>query len=552
MAYITIYDATATDKEQLSALLKGTDHYWEFIDESISLENLRPNSEVISVFVTSNVTRAIIEKLPNLRLIACRSTGFNNIDLSAAEEHKIVVSNVPSYGEHTVAEYAFALILNLSRHLHASIDAASSPIIDLTTLTGFDLNHKTLGIIGMGRIGQRVAQIAHGFDMRVLAYDPFPSDDKAKEFGFEYADLETIAKESDVLTLHAPYTKDNHHLINAAFLKNVKPSAVLVNTSRGELVDTTAIISAVKDKRLSGVALDVIEGEELLNIEDEEALLLGHTSVPANLLTASLEINILMKLPNVIITPHNAFNTIEAIGRINQTAAKNMINFWYGDTPDKVSVPPVSMGKLLIIRHGESEWNALGKWTGSTDVHLSERGFHQAAQLGLLLKEIPVDFTFCSQQIRALETMESIFDASQQFDIPYERDAAINERDYGDYTGMNKWEVRDKIGEEAFNHLRRDWDYAVPGGETLKMVYERVIPFYLDHMLPKLKEGKTVLMVSHGNAIRALMKYIESISDDGVANLEMPIGNVVIYEINETGKQLSRSILETDAVAPLA
>lgn len=209
-------------------------------------------------------------------------------------------------------------------------------------------------------------------------------------------------------------------------------------------------------------------------------------------------------------------------------------------------------GKLLISRHTESEWNALGKWTGITDVHLSQNGFHQAAQLGQALKDIHIDYAFASQQIRTLETLEGILDASGQVTVPYERNEALNERDYGDYTGMNKWEVRDKVGEEVFNRIRRDWDYPVPNGETLKMVYARTIPFYQEVILPKLLDGKTVLLVSHGNAIRALVKYMEGISDDGVADIEMPFGHILDYEVNDDGTSKTKQEMQIKLVAPPA
>ena len=212
----------------------------------------------------------------------------------------------------------------------------------------------------------------------------------------------------------------------------------------------------------------------------------------------------------------------------------------------------MSMGQLLITRHCESEWNALGKWTGTTDVHLSENGFRQAAQIGEALKNIKIDRAFASQQIRTKETLEGILDASGQITVPYTRNADLNERDYGDYTGMNKWEVRDKVGEAEFNSIRRDWDHPVPNGETLKMVYERAVPFYQQAILPHLLNGETVLIVAHGNSIRSLMKFIEDISDADIANTEMPFGTVLDYKVTETGKCAAKSEMRIDLVAPPA
>ncbi len=551
MAYITIYDTTQTDRSQLQEQFAATDHHVVYVEEAISLDNLHQDSEMISVFVSSKVTKEIIEQLPKLKVIACRSTGYNHIDLAAAADSGVTVINVPSYGEKTVAEYTFAMLLNVSRRISAATASIFAYDFDQEKLVGFDLHGKTLGIIGSGRIGQSTAQIAKGFGMEVIAYDPYPNNDKAAEVGFSYVSLMELAEQSDVVSLHSPYTGSNRHLINTDFLRHIKPSAILLNTARGELVDTQALITALKEKRLAGAALDVIEGEQLLQI-DEEMLLLRRAPAAPDILAESLYINILKRLPNVLITPHNAFNTIEAIGRINETSAGDMIKYWYGETPNKVQPPVKQVGQLLLVRHGESEWNALGKWTGTTDVHLSEKGFHEAALLGLAIKDIHFDFAVVSQQIRAYETMQGILDSAQQFDAPYERSADLNERDYGDYTGLNKWEVQDKIGEETFQRLRRDWDYPVPNGETLKMVYERAVPFYRQVILPKLLSGQNVLVVSHGNALRALIKYIENISDDDIANVDMPFGNILLYRVDTDGHIAEKEERFIDTTPPPA
>lgn len=214
--------------------------------------------------------------------------------------------------------------------------------------------------------------------------------------------------------------------------------------------------------------------------------------------------------------------------------------------------PSSSMGQLLITRHCESEWNALGKWTGITDVHLSSNGFHQATQIGQALKGITIDYAFASLQIRTLETLEGILDASGQIEVPYQRSSDINERDYGDYTGLNKWEVRDKVGEAEFNSIRRDWDHPIPHGETLKMVYERAVPFYQKVILPKLQAGQTVLVVSHGNSIRALIKFMEDISDEAIADVEMPFGTIIQYRVTPDGKASERRNITIELTAPPA
>jgi 2,3-bisphosphoglycerate-dependent phosphoglycerate mutase len=180
---------------------------------------------------------------------------------------------------------------------------------------------------------------------------------------------------------------------------------------------------------------------------------------------------------------------------------------------------------------------------------LSEKGFKEAAKLGHALKQLdlPLDIAFCSEQIRSRETLEGMLNASQQFDVETITDGAINERDYGEYTGKNKWEIKDLLGEDKFNDLRRGWDVPIPYGETLKMVYERAVPFYKEKILPHLLQGDNVLVVAHGNSIRALMKYIESINDEDIKDLEMLFGTIVIYDVDEQGlcKEVEKAEIET-------
>lgn len=202
-------------------------------------------------------------------------------------------------------------------------------------------------------------------------------------------------------------------------------------------------------------------------------------------------------------------------------------------------------GKLLIVRHAESEWNALGKWTGVTDVHLSEEGHKQSRQLGEELKESikDVHIAYVSEQIRSRETLDGMLETSGD-EMEIRQSGAINERDYGEYTGKNKWEVKEEVGEEEFQAIRRGWDTHIPGGENLKMVYDRAVPFYKETILPLLEDGKNVMIVAHGNSIRALMKYIESISNEHVGELEMLFGQIVQYRVDRSGLQLEKSVAE--------
>ena len=547
MALIYFYDTTEIDKQQITKGLIETDHHWEFVDEQISTDNLNLETEVLSVFITSAVTAEIINALPKLKLIACRSTGFNNIDLNAAAAKGIAVENVPTYGDQTVAEYAFTLLLALSRKLPEAINSYDKNV-PVENMRGWDLKGKTLGVIGSGHIGQCAIKIANGFGMNVIAYDPYPNEQVASELGFKYVELDEVFINSDAITIHAPYFPSNHHIVNAEKLALMKPTAVLVNTARGELVDTKALADAMSQNKIAGVALDVIEGEQLMHLSEDVALIRGIRRPQPDILEHSLELMALHKMPNVILVPHNAFNTVEAIGRINDVTCQNIIKFWYGDVPNLVKQPPKATGKLTIVRHTESEWNATGQWTGITDVHLSDKGFKDAGKLGQLVaeKNLAFDKAYCSEQIRTLETLEGILDGSSQFDVIFERVGAINERDYGEYTGKNKWEVRDLIGEEQFNRVRRGWDEPIPGGETLKVVYKRVVKFYKEVVLPQLLEGQNILLVSHGNGIRSLVKYLESISDQDIEQVEMIFNTLLVYSVDEKGKMVKKEVFTVD------
>jgi 2,3-bisphosphoglycerate-dependent phosphoglycerate mutase len=197
---------------------------------------------------------------------------------------------------------------------------------------------------------------------------------------------------------------------------------------------------------------------------------------------------------------------------------------------------------LVIARHHESEWNKLGKWTGITDVDLSDYGEEMSKKMGLLIKDLPLDQAFLSNQIRTEETLLCMEEGGVCFNIPVIKDEALNERDYGDYTGKNKWEMKELVGEKEFEKIRRGFDYPIPKGETLRMVYERVVPYYLSNILPLLNEGKNVLIVAHGNSLRALMKYLENISDEQMEKVEMPFGAIFIYETDIHGRMVRKDM----------
>jgi 2,3-bisphosphoglycerate-dependent phosphoglycerate mutase len=204
------------------------------------------------------------------------------------------------------------------------------------------------------------------------------------------------------------------------------------------------------------------------------------------------------------------------------------------------------MSYLVLVRHGKSEWNKLGKWTGWTDVSLAKEGIQEAKNAGGQLKNIRFDLGFTSELKRAKETLNEIKNATGQSDLQTIENTALNERNYGDYTGKNKWEVKEQVGEEEFQKIRRSWDFQLPNGESLKDVYERVVPYYTGEILPKLKDSKNIIIAAHGNSLRALVKYLEKIDDADISSLEIGTGEVYVYKIDPEGKILSKEIRSTN------
>ncbi|MBU2101542.1 hydroxyacid dehydrogenase [Patescibacteria group bacterium] len=325
MASIAFYGIKPWGQEHLKKRLKG--HKLFFHEEHIGQDHppVEKDIDILSVFVGSDVTAEVIEGLPKLKFIATRSTGFDHIDLKACEKRGIVVSNVPSYGENTVAEYAFALILVLSRRIYDAYEQVREEgDFSYDNLQGFDLMGKTLGVIGTGRIGKHTARIGKGFDMEVLAYDVFQDKKFARKEKIKYVSLEKLLKESDIVSLHVPYMKGTHHLIDKAKMAMMKDGAYLINTSRGAVVDTQALVGALKSGRLAGAGLDVFEEEEA--VQDEASFLSAKDTTEHDLRNVIAD-HILVDMPNVVVTPHNAFNTKEALERILDTTVSNIEKF---------------------------------------------------------------------------------------------------------------------------------------------------------------------------------------------------------------------------------
>lgn len=286
---------------------------------------LKRDFDVICVFVNSVLDKEVLSQFPDLKFIATRSTGFDHIDMEYCKERGIKVGYVPSYGMNTVAEYAFGLILNLTRKQYLSIDQIKeSGSFSLEGMRGIDIKGKTLGVIGMGRIGKESAKIAKGFGMNVIAFDSFQDAQGATEIGYQYVSLEDLLKNSDVITIHAVYNETTHHLINENNIQFIKNGAYLVNTARGAIVQTEALIVALKKGILAGYGTDVLEDEGEVK---DELKYLTQTRLKEDVVKNMLYDHILMEMPNVLITPHNAFNTVEALQRILNTTIDNIKGF---------------------------------------------------------------------------------------------------------------------------------------------------------------------------------------------------------------------------------
>lgn len=284
------------------------------------------DAEIISTFIYSTLSRDILERMPALKFIATRSMGFDHIDTAFCKERGIVVSNVPVYGAHTVAEYAFALILAVSRKIIPSVERAKKGDFSSVGLTGFDLFGKTLGVVGTGHIGKNVCELGLSFGMKVLAYCHYEDPDLVAK-GVRFVQLEELLGNSDVISLHLPHTHDTEHIINSQNIGKVKKGAILINTARGALVETQAILQGLEQGILSGAGLDVLEEENALK-EEKEFMTSEHIK-RGDIQTELLD-HILLTRNDVVITPHNAFNSKEALNEILETSLGNIKSFIAG------------------------------------------------------------------------------------------------------------------------------------------------------------------------------------------------------------------------------
>lgn len=331
---IHYFSGEAWEEAFVREKLAGEDIVFHTESLGALLELADPEAEVLCTFIESPIGEAEMTRFPALKLIATRSTGYDHIDLAAAAARGITVVNVPFYGENTVAEFAFALLLALSRRIIDADERVRTGVFSPKDLRGFDLAGKTLGVIGTGHIGAHSIRMAQGFGMKVIGFDAYPNADLSHTLGFEYLALPELLAQSDVITLHVPYNEHTHHLINKENIGSIKKGAYLINTARGAVVETEALVAALKDGTLAGAALDVLEEEG--DLADATALLSAPHPHESEMKTL-LENHYLIDHPRVIVTPHLAFNTQEAVERILNTTIENIRSFSAGTSTNAVA-----------------------------------------------------------------------------------------------------------------------------------------------------------------------------------------------------------------------
>jgi D-lactate dehydrogenase len=324
MIHVAVYDTKPYDREYLSKQANGIEwHFNEFRLNSQTVGTAGSHS-VICVFVNDRVDGDCIRQFARsgVKLIALRCAGFNNVDLKAAADAGIPVVRVPAYSPYAVAEHTVGLLLTLNRKIHRAYNRVREHNFSLNGLVGFDLHGKTVGIVGTGKIGKITAEIFKGFGTKVLAYDPYPATDWAAQKAVEYVPFSDLLVRSDIVSLHLPLTADSMHLLNEERIGQMKKGAYVINTSRGKLVDTAALLNALKSGGLGGVALDVYEEEEGVFFEDLSGQVLLDD-----------ELSMLLTFPNVLVTSHQAFLTHEALSEIARVTSENIQRIHRGEPP---------------------------------------------------------------------------------------------------------------------------------------------------------------------------------------------------------------------------
>lgn len=323
---ILFYDTKPYDKEFFNEYNKDYGFDIKYLTGKLTEESadLAKGYDIISIFVNDTVDKKVIDILVEcgVKLIAMRCAGYNNVSLKEIDG-KIKVVRVPAYSPYSIAEYTVGMIMILNRKIHKAYIRTREGNFSITGLMGYDLHEKTAGIIGAGKIAQILIKILKGFGMKVIAYDPYPNYEKAKELGFEFTDLDTLYKEADIITLNCPLTKETRYMINRNSMNKMKDGVMIVNTGRGMLIDTVDLIEALKDKKIGAAALDVYEEEADYFFEDY-----------SNMVIEDDILGRLLSFNNVLVTSHQAFFTKEAVEEITRVTMENIKRFQEGKPLD--------------------------------------------------------------------------------------------------------------------------------------------------------------------------------------------------------------------------
>ena len=339
---VIVFFETENQEEEAARMGLGQQHDVHCTPLALTQQTAPAHADavVLSTFVHSRLDAQVLDLFPALRLIAARSTGVDHIDLDYCRSHGITVCNVPDYGAATIAEHAMALLLAASRHVVTAATRTRQGDFSLHGLRGFELHGKTLGVLGTGRIGQRAMAMARGFGMRLLAHDLHPQAEVATALGFTYVTLDELLAQADAITIHLPATAQTHNLIAAPQFARMKRGMVLINTARGSIVNAGALICALEQGIVAAAGLDVLPEEHLIR---EESALFQPGCRPAmadlDALHALLANHVLLQHPNVLVTPHSAFNTHEAVARIMVTTIDNILAFDDGSPRHVVAGP---------------------------------------------------------------------------------------------------------------------------------------------------------------------------------------------------------------------
>lgn len=319
MIKIAFYDAKEYDKPSFERYGAAHEMQFRFLETRLNEDTveLARGCEAVCVFVNDTVNAGVIDRLYRcgVKLIALRSAGYNNVDVAAAFG-KVHVVHVPAYSPYAVAEHAIALLLTSVRRIHKAYNRTREFNFSLNGLTGFDFHGKTVGVVGTGKIGRIFIDICRGFGMKIIAYDPFP----ATNSGIDYVPLDELLERADVISLHCPLTEQTRHMIDAAAIGRMKKGVVLVNTSRGGLIDAEALLEGIKARKIGAACLDVYEEESDVFFEDRSGHILND-----DLLSR------LISMPNVIVTSHQAFLTKEALNNIAETTVRNILSYFRND-----------------------------------------------------------------------------------------------------------------------------------------------------------------------------------------------------------------------------